>query len=50
VFLQGHHLLPFTRNSLSSSLVQAFLCFGSWARCGLVMFDDVVAAVLARSK
>jgi len=45
VFSQGCHLLPFTRNSLSPSSIRAFLCFGSWSRCGLVVFDDVVAAV-----
>jgi hypothetical protein len=45
VFSQGRHLLPFSRNGLSPSSIQAFLCFGSWARCGLVIFDDVLAAV-----
>ena len=50
VFSQGHHLLLFTRNSLSPSLIRAFLCFGSWARCGLVVFDDVVAAVSAKQR
>jgi len=45
VFSQGHHLLPFSYNSLSPSSIQAFLCFGSWACCGLVVFDNVLAAV-----
>jgi hypothetical protein len=49
VFSQGRHLLPFSRNSLSSSSIQAFLCFGSWARCGLVVFDDVVTAVTKKN-
>jgi hypothetical protein len=49
VFSQGRHLLPFARNSLSPSSIQAFLCFGSWARCGLVVFDDVVAAVTMKN-
>ena len=49
VFSQGRHLLPFTCNSLSSSLIRAFLCFGSWAQCGLVVFDDVVAAVTMKN-
>jgi hypothetical protein len=48
VFSQGRHLLPYSRNSLSPSSVRAFLCFGSWARCGLVVLDDVVASVNAR--
>ena len=50
VFSQGRHLLPFARNSLSPSSIRAFLCFGSWARCGLVVFDDVVTAVTTRMK
>lgn len=45
VFSQGRHLLPFTRNSLSSSSIRAFLCFGSWSRCSLVVFGDVLAAM-----
>jgi len=45
VFSQGRHLLPFTRNSLSPSSIQAFLCLGSWARCGLVVYEDVLAAI-----
>jgi len=50
VFSQGRHLLPFARNSLSPSSIRAFLCFGSWSRCGLVVLDDVVAAVTARMR
>ena len=49
VFSQGRHLLPFARNSLSPSSIQAFLCFGSWVHCGLVVFDDVVAAVTTKN-
>lgn len=49
VFSQGRHLLPFARNSLSPSSIRAFLCFGSWARCGLVVFDDVVTAVTMKN-
>jgi hypothetical protein len=49
VFSQGRHLLPFTRNSLSPSSIRAFLCFGSWACCGLVVFEDVVAAVTTKN-
>jgi hypothetical protein len=49
VFSQGRHLLPFTRNSLSPSSIRAFLCFGSWARCGLVVFEDVVTAVTKKN-
>jgi hypothetical protein len=45
VFSQGRHLLSFSRNGLSPSSIRAFLCFGSWARCGLIIFDDVLAAV-----
>lgn len=48
VFSQGRHLLPFTRNNLSSGSIRAFLCFGSWACCGLLVFDDVVAAVSSK--
>ena len=39
----------FTRSSLLLSSIQAFLCFGSWAQCGLVVFDDVVAAVTMKN-
>jgi hypothetical protein len=46
VFSQGRQLIPFTRNGLSSSSIQAFLCVGSWARCGIIGFDDVLAAVV----
>ena len=49
VFLQGRHLLPFAHNSLSPSSIQAFLCFGSWAHCGLAVFDDVVTAVTTKN-
>ncbi len=49
VFSQGRHLLPFARNGLSPSSIRAFLCFGSWARCGLVVFDDVVTAVTTKN-
>ena len=45
VFSQGCHILPFTHNRLSSSSIRAYLCFGSWARSGLVILSDVVAAV-----
>ena len=45
IFSQGHHILPFTRNHLSSSSIWAYLCFGSWAHSGLVVLSDVVAAV-----
>ena len=48
VFLQGCHLLPFSHNSLSPSSIRAFLCFGSWSCCGLVVLDDVVGAVTVR--
>jgi hypothetical protein len=50
VFSQGRHLLPFAHNSLSPSSIRAFLCFGSWSRCGLVLFSDVLEAVLLKSK
>jgi hypothetical protein len=50
VFSQGCHLLPFSRNSLSPSSIRAFLCFGSWSRCGLVVLEDVVDAVTARMR
>ena len=46
--LQGRHLLPFSCNSLSPSSIHAFLCFRSWSHCGLVVLDDVVAAVTVR--
>ena len=49
VFSQGRHLLPFSHNSLSPHSIRAFLCFGSWARCGLVVFEDVVAAVTMKN-
>ena len=49
VFSQGCHLLPFTRNGLLPSSIRAFLCFGSWACCGLLIFSDVVDAVSQRS-
>ena len=45
VFSQGRHILPFSCNHLSSSSIQAYLCFGSWARSGLVVLSDVVATV-----
>ena len=45
IFSQGRHILPFTCNCLSSSSIQAYLCFGSWAHSGLVVLSDVVAAV-----
>ena len=48
VFSQGCHLLPFTCNNLSLGSIRAFLCFGSWAHCGLLVFDDVLAAVLSK--
>jgi hypothetical protein len=50
VFSQGRHLLPFARNGLSPSSIRAFLCFGSWSRCGLVLFSDVLEAVSLKSK
>lgn len=49
VFSQGRHLLPFSRNSLSPSSIRAFLCFGSWARCGLVVMNDVVVAIKTKT-
>ena len=49
VFSQGCHLLPFARNPLSPSSIRAFLCFGSWVRCGLVVFDNVVTAVTTKN-
>lgn len=45
VFLQGCQLLSFSCNSLRSSSIRAFLCLGSWGRCDLVFFEDIVAAV-----
>lgn len=45
VFSQGRQLLPFTRNALSPSSMQALLCLGSWSRCGIIKFDDMVAAL-----
>jgi hypothetical protein len=45
VFSQGRHLLPYTRNGLSPSSIQAFLCVGSWARCGIIQFSDAVTAL-----
>ncbi|KAF8232835.1 hypothetical protein L208DRAFT_1270111, partial [Tricholoma matsutake] len=45
VFSQGCQLLPFSHNNLLPSSIQWFLCFGSWAHCGLVIFHDVLAAV-----
>jgi len=49
VFSQGHYLLPFAHNSLSPSSIRAFLCFRSWAHCGLVVFDDVITAVTMKN-
>jgi len=40
----------FTHNHLSSSSIRVYLCFGSWARSGLVVLSDVVATVSAIGK
>jgi 16S rRNA A1518/A1519 N6-dimethyltransferase RsmA/KsgA/DIM1 with predicted DNA glycosylase/AP lyase activity len=50
MFLQGHHFLSFTHNKLSPSSIKAFLYFGSWSYCGLIVFNDVVVAVSAKSR
>ena len=50
VFSQGRQVLHFTRNRSTPKAVRAFLCLGSWSRCGLITVEDIVKAVKGRSK
>jgi hypothetical protein len=45
VFSQCRQILSSNRNGVSPFSIQAFLCVGSWARCGIIDFDDVLTAL-----
>ena len=45
IFLQCRRISQFTRNDISSFSIQASFCLGSWLRCGIIGFDDVLSAV-----
>jgi len=46
VFSQGHLLLPYIRNRLSSESTCALLCLGDWCWRGLVKDGDIKPAAL----
>ena len=50
VFSQGRHVLHFTQNRLSPSVIRAHLCLGSWARHGLVTTSDITRAIQSETK
>src|SRR5271154_1440235 len=45
VFSQGCQLLHFTRNTLSTASIRAFLCLGSWCRSDLIGSQDLVSSL-----
>src|SRR3984893_1358689 len=50
VFSLGRQVLHFTRNRSTPKAVRAFLCLGSWFRCGLITVEDIIKAMKGGSK
>jgi hypothetical protein len=46
VFSQGHLLLPYVCNCLSSKSLHALLCLGNWSQLGLVKDADIKPTAL----
>jgi hypothetical protein len=46
VFSQGHQLLPYVCNRLSSESMRALLCLIDWSRHGLVRDSEFKAAAI----
>ena len=45
LFLQGQHLLHFTWNRMSPSMIHAFLCLGDWGKRDLIDMLEIVVVI-----
>lgn len=50
VFSQGRQLLHFTRNTLSTASIRAFLCLGSWCRSDIISSQDLVSSLSSNKR